>query len=385
LSNELNTLVQKFSEHYHDAWSQARIEAGWTYSPDGKDEENKKHARLKPYPMLSEFEKETYREPVRHALKALLALTWQVEYGESAGAFAGLGSHGQQQHHSQQHDSNPYNYNPTPADMSNLTLSKEMMNLAEVLSEDAHDIQALSRQMAQQAAGTTQIDLMLVPYDLLTDKEKRKNRERCQELLKYIQYQGYKLFKEDQGKTTGKKNPENKFANNLLEKLIMYADSSTPNMKLLKPSSSFSRRNSFTKTDRMVKFFFKVVLPLVEKYFSHHRVYFNSVASSPAASAAGVASIREKESVANLFCKLANLLRMRQLAFGSDDRVAVKCLQVLVKAVDARSLAKMRPEFVRTSMLLFFNNCADDLEKTISNLHEVLDFKHVLIISLCLI
>jgi ryanodine receptor 2 len=43
----------------------------------------------------------------------------------------------------------------------------------------------------------------------------------------------------------------------------------------------------------------------------------------------------------------------------------------LIKAVDARCLAKSRPEFVRTSMLTFFNNCADDLEKTIVNLHEV--------------
>ena len=38
--------------------------------------------------------------------------------------------------------------------------------------------------------------------------------------------------------------------------------------------------------------------------------------------------------------------------------------------MDARSLAKNRPEFIRTSMLTFFNNCADDLEKTIVNLQE---------------
>ena len=166
------------------------------------------------------------------------------------------------------------------------------------------------------------------------------------------------------------KNPENRFANNLLDKLIMYLDSSSPSMKLLKPSNNFTRRNSFKKSNRSVKFFFKVVLPLIEKYFSHHRSYFTSVATVTM-SAAGVATIKEKESVANLFCKLAHLLRLRQTAFGSDVRQAVKCLQVLVKAIDARSLAKSRPEFVRTSMLLFFNSCADDLEKTILNLHEV--------------
>ncbi len=58
-----------------------------------------------------------------------------------------------------------------------------------------HTFQALGRKMILQDAGQGQIDLLLVPYDLLTEKEKRKNRERCQELLKYIQYQGYSLFK----------------------------------------------------------------------------------------------------------------------------------------------------------------------------------------------
>ena len=67
-------------------------------------------------------------------------------------------------------------------------------------------------------------------------------------------------------------------------------------------------------------------MPLIEKYFSHHRAYFT--AAAPATTSAGVATVKEKESVASLFCKLANLLRLRQSAFGSDSRQAVKCLQV---------------------------------------------------------
>ena len=362
LTNEMNTLIQKFSEQYHDTWAQKKQDANWTYGQE-RDEDQKKHPRLKPYSMLDNYEKETYRDPIRYALQALMALGWSIENTDPSGA-AKL----QQQ---QQSGGNIQNYKPNPADLSTLTLTKEMVNLAERLAEDGHDIQALLTKQALQAAGGGPINLTLVPYDLLTEKEKRKTRERCQELLKYIQFLGYNLFKsgrDGDGDRASKANPENRFANNLLEKLIGYLDSSVPCMKLLRPSNNFTRRNSFRKSHNTVKFFSKVVLPVIEKYFNHQKNYFTAAATLTAT--AGVATIIEKEAVAMLFCKLANLLRLRMAAFGCDEKQAVKCLQVLIKAVDARALAKSRPEFIRTSMLTFFNNCADDLEKTIVNLHE---------------
>lgn len=54
LDNDLNSLVQKFSEHYHDAWASRRLEGGWTYGEIRSDIE-RKHPRLKPYNMLSEY------------------------------------------------------------------------------------------------------------------------------------------------------------------------------------------------------------------------------------------------------------------------------------------------------------------------------------------
>lgn len=36
----------------------------------------------------------------------------------------------------------PFNYHPNPIDMTNLTLSREMQNMAERLAENAHDIWA---------------------------------------------------------------------------------------------------------------------------------------------------------------------------------------------------------------------------------------------------
>ena len=365
LNNELNTLVQKFSEQYHDAWAQQKQEAGWTYGQE-RNEEQKQHHRLKPYSMLDSYEKETYRDPIRDALAAMLSLGWHVEYVE------GSGDGGSKRDLQGSQATSPHNYNPTPADLTALSLSKELLSLAERLAEDEHDIQSRARKSELEMGGGGAINLTLVPFDLLTEKEKKKNRDRCQELLKYIQFQGYNLYKgvKGEGAQQGNaaKNPENRFAYNLLDKLISYLDACVSGMKLVRPSTNFTRRNDFKKSTKGVKFFFKVVLPVVEKYFSHHKGYF--IAVGAAAAQAGVATISEKEYVAALFCKIVKLMRDRLSCFGFDSYQAVKCVQVLVKAIDARSLAKNRPEFVRTSMLTFFNNCAEDLEKTIVNLHE---------------
>lgn len=106
----------------------------------------------------------------------------------------------------------------------------------------------------------------------------------------------------------------------------------------------------------------------MEKYFSTHRNYFIAIAT--ATNNVGAASLKEKEMVASLFCKLASLLRIRLSAFGADVRITVRCLQVLVKSIDAKSLVKNCPEFIRTSMLTFFNNTSDDLAQTIVNLQD---------------
>lgn len=51
---------------------------------------------------------------------------------------------------------------------------------------------------------------------------------------------------------------ELRFAYSLLEKLVQYMDRASINMKLLKPSITFSRRSSFKTCTRDIKFFSKV-------------------------------------------------------------------------------------------------------------------------------
>ncbi|KAB7495833.1 Ryanodine receptor [Armadillidium nasatum] len=75
LDTDITDLLSKFSEHYHDAWASRKQENGWTYAEAYNDQE-KLHSKTQTF----QHERERYREPVGDALKALLALNWNIEY-----------------------------------------------------------------------------------------------------------------------------------------------------------------------------------------------------------------------------------------------------------------------------------------------------------------
>lgn len=89
---------------------------------------------------------------------------------------------------------------------------------------------------------------------------------------------------------------EKRFAYNLLEKLLQYLEQANFRMKSVKPSQELTRRNSFKKEGQDVKFFEKVVLPLIYAYFNAHKSYFLSGTSLVQISF--TASNKEKEMVA---------------------------------------------------------------------------------------
>uniref|UniRef100_A0A915B3X3 Ryanodine receptor n=2 Tax=Parascaris TaxID=6254 RepID=A0A915B3X3_PARUN len=366
LNNELNAMTAKFAEHFHDSWSSRKLDKGWRHG-DLYSRQNLTHPRLKPFSLLQDFEKTFYKERCGECLRALLAWNYQIELTDHDAAEKAANNHNAS-------GTTIEDFNPRPVDLSTMTLEKDMMNTAERMAEHSHNIWA-KKVFNDLAMKSSNMPTTLVPWDLLTDFERRKDRFRAAEILKFLQYHGYRVWSKRQSeplmervKTEGERSTvEKRFAYNLLEKLIQYLEQASVKMKTVKPSQELSRRNSFKKEGQDVKFFEKVVLPLMHAYFNAHRNYF--LASSSIVQT-GTASNKEKEMIANLFCRLACLLRIKNHAFGSVAKITVRCLQGLTQALDLRTLVKSNSDIVRTSLLTFFNNCADDLFIAVKELKE---------------
>jgi ryanodine receptor 2 len=70
-----------------------------------------------------------------------------------------------------------------------MNLDKEMLLLGERMADNQHNLWArkVFGDLAANSAQYSSMPLSLVPWELLTDFERRKDRFRTQEILKYFQ------------------------------------------------------------------------------------------------------------------------------------------------------------------------------------------------------
>jgi hypothetical protein len=94
------------------------------------------------------------------------------------------------------------NYTPKPADTSNVTLPAELMELAEVISENVHEIWAVNRLKEGWKYGEVRDDIKretpcLVPYSQLPEEEKAYDRNTAFGTLKLILSLGFDIVKKE--------------------------------------------------------------------------------------------------------------------------------------------------------------------------------------------
>merc|ERR1712168_134570 len=170
-------------------WSMVKIDQGWTVGAT-YDEISKQHPNLRPFDQLPDREKIRYVKPVEQSLKAMVAWGWTIEM-DSARVI------NKSQIKRKMSKATIGNYQPMPVDLRNVTLTRQMLNMCEKIAEHTHDVWAKAKKEELDSLGGG-IHPQLVAYSKLTDRERKKDRDRAQELMRYLQMYGFRVTAPDQ-------------------------------------------------------------------------------------------------------------------------------------------------------------------------------------------
>ncbi len=165
LPSSVLDLCELIAENCHEVWSMGRIAQGWRWGPV-RDNARKLHPDLIPYGDLTEETKQYDRDTAFASIKVVLAMGYVVEKSAGGGAARDPWVFGQRA------AARGETYVPRPFPSTEVTLPRELQQLAELLAENTHEIWAEARKAQGWVFGPSRDDARkrhngLVPYFFL--------------------------------------------------------------------------------------------------------------------------------------------------------------------------------------------------------------------------
>uniref|UniRef100_A0A8D0GF69 Ryanodine receptor 1 n=1 Tax=Sphenodon punctatus TaxID=8508 RepID=A0A8D0GF69_SPHPU len=307
IPEKLDSFINKYAEYTHEKWGFDKIQNNWTFGES-----------------IDEEDKEIYRWPIKESLKAMIAWEWTIEKAREGEEEKSEKKKTRKISQTAQATYDPsHGYNPQPIDLSGVTLSRELQAMAEQLAENYHNTWGRKKKLELEAKGESPC---LPPYQSCCPR--LHVTPICQYVCACLSgaFMGFPLPAAEAVVSSGR-----------VEK---------------------------SPHEQEIKFFAKILLPLINQYFTNHCLYFLSTPAKVLGSG-GHASNKEKEMITSLFCKLAALVRHRVSLFGKP---ALTCLCLHPPPPLGRTVMKSGPEIVKAGLRSFFESASDDIEKMVENL-----------------